>query len=249
MHDFINLAKLTKGLSMGRVIVLLVLVSVVSGCATTVRTSPYVNMTHEASEKDYQISQLKESYVGNPMIVVKRKTVETKSVMVAPSDFSLSGGIISLTGKAGDSYPIIGTVLLDGKTFYAIAVDSSSGKVLLVDDNGRVHSKVLNSNAMGGYVVMFYDFQCSPQNFTFKKIERDGYTEPLGSYELIYDGTDGLSFSLTYREYTAGDMARPAFTQNLKYQKSQNKIRFKNLVISVEVVDNEKIRFAVISDS
>lgn len=68
-------------------------------------------------------------------------------------------------------------------------------------------------------------------------------------YELIYTGCIGDNITMVYREYTADDMARPAFSQNLSYSTKQRRIRFQNLSIEIISADNEKIKFKVLSDS
>ena len=68
------------------------------------------------------------------------------------------------------------------------------------------------------------------------------------NYELIYGGTDGKSLTITYREYTADDLARPAFYQNLVYESKKSRIRFKETVIEIHEATNEKIVYTVISD-
>ena len=44
-------------------------------------------------------------------------------------------------------------------------------------------------------------------------------------------------------------MARPSYYQELTYELGQKTIRFKNLIMSIHNVDNEKIEFIVISDN
>jgi len=68
------------------------------------------------------------------------------------------------------------------------------------------------------------------------------------NFELVYSGTTRESFQLLYREYTKDDLARPAFSQTLVYEKERASIRFRNLQIDVHEASNEKIRFNIISD-
>lgn len=92
--------------------------------------------------------------------------------------------------------------------------------------------------------------QVEPPDLKFTEINQEemdiqkGYT----NYELIYNGTDGKSISMTYREFTPDDLAKPAFYQNLIYQADAKQIRFKNILIQLEQVSNEKIVFSVVSD-
>jgi hypothetical protein len=68
------------------------------------------------------------------------------------------------------------------------------------------------------------------------------------NFELVYGGTDGKSFTLTYREYSPEDLIRPAFTQNLTYENGSTAVRFRNTRLSIQEVTAEKITYSVISD-
>ena len=68
------------------------------------------------------------------------------------------------------------------------------------------------------------------------------------NYELIYSGTNGNSFFISYREYTNTNLARDAFYQNLTYSINSEKIRFKDIEINIESVTNERVNFTVVSD-
>lgn len=64
--------------------------------------------------------------------------------------------------------------------------------------------------------------------------------------ELIYGGVSGTTVSVSYREFV-DNMARPAFTQDLKYDLSQGSIiGYKSARFEVLKADNSSIRFRVI---
>jgi hypothetical protein len=246
--------------------VLLLAVTVLFGCAKTINVAPlnYNNQSNSTDviDKDYTIGNIKESYVGNSMIIVKKKLIQSnlsdKKTVIASDEFTINAEsmdnffrTISISGKAGYPYNVTGTIRLDGNNFRTVTIDILSDKLILIDDKGKVYKKILIDAKSFGWIVSHSDFNYTPTSLTFKNndsVDTNQNIINVGSNEIIYDGTDGNSFSLTYREYTGNDMIRPAFTQNVKYQKSQKKIRFKNTVISVESADNEKIKFIVISD-
>jgi len=68
------------------------------------------------------------------------------------------------------------------------------------------------------------------------------------NYELLYSGTNGVSFFITYREYTSDNVARPAFYQDLTFNSSSEYIRYKNLKIKVHTASDEGITFTVVED-
>jgi hypothetical protein len=68
------------------------------------------------------------------------------------------------------------------------------------------------------------------------------------NYELVYGGTDGKSITITYREYTSKDLTRPSFFQNVVYETGKKQIRFRDTILQIHEVTNEKIVYTVISD-
>ena len=71
---------------------------------------------------------------------------------------------------------------------------------------------------------------------------------PGMSIELIYSGKNDVSLNATYKEYTPDNMARPAFFQNITYRADARQLRFKNFVIKLHDVSNEKITYTVLED-
>ena len=66
--------------------------------------------------------------------------------------------------------------------------------------------------------------------------------------ELVYSGVTRDSIRLHYREYTQQDMARPAFSQDVTYERDATTIRFRNILIKVIQASGEQIRFVVLED-
>ncbi len=81
-----------------------------------------------------------------------------------------------------------------------------------------------------------------------REIERTG--EKFGYImELIYSGTDHSVLLFRYREYNTelmSDLARPSFTQDLRYDLAlSKKITFQDIVIDVDTATPERMRFRV----
>lgn len=90
-----------------------------------------------------------------------------------------------------------------------------------------------------------------PTNTTFKysetkrtEIEAKGYI----NYDMVFTGRSGDQLNFVYREYSKDDLARQAFYQNLTYSAAEPMIRFRNLRIRVERVNNEGITYTVFED-
>ncbi len=67
--------------------------------------------------------------------------------------------------------------------------------------------------------------------------------------EVIYQGRDGDTLRLLYREFI-DDLARPAFSQTTEYKISESStIQFKGLTFDIDSADNSAIIYTVISGS
>lgn len=71
---------------------------------------------------------------------------------------------------------------------------------------------------------------------------------PNPKYILLYNGANNENFFLSHREFTIDDLARPAFTQEVVYQKKDRLVRFKNLTIETERADNKVMVYRVLGD-
>jgi hypothetical protein len=89
-----------------------------------------------------------------------------------------------------------------------------------------------------------YDFGAVPVEATVKIIE----TWSSGSFkrELIYGGQSGTTISISYREFADGT-ARPAFTQDIKYDLAESKIiGFRGARFEVAKASNTSLRYKVL---
>ena len=222
---------------------------VLSSCFQYVRPSMRTPLgTERIFEKNYKINQIQAVFVGQPIVRVKAYQVErySSNYMLASEDFVISGGPVTIRGDKNTSYPIRGEITLNSETYTVLNIPRLQGKIagVLIRKDGTVHNKILNED-----VIMIYSFTVSPPDLKFtpseeERIKSAGYL----NYELIYSGTDGKTLTVTYREYTSEDLARPGFYQNLVYESSKKRIRFKDTIIEIHEATNEKIVYTVISD-
>ena len=99
--------------------------------------------------------------------------------------------------------------------------------------------------------MLFYPLFISVSPIVFE-ISKKGMGEaehiPGPTIELIYSGKNDISLNVTYREYTPDNLARTAFFQNITYQADAKQIRFKDFVIKIDDISNEKITYTVLED-
>ncbi len=224
-----------------------------SGCTLQIRPSPRTFIGSERIfDKNYNLNQQLAAYVGQPIIKVKDYKVNKFKAkhMRASDDFVISGGPLTIQGDKNTDYLVQGETTMDGQTYTVInlpgyALGAAHDYGALIGPDGSVNSSLLNTN-----IVMMYSFITSPATLKFLVSKEEEIDVDSGylNYELIYGGTDGKSITITYREYTSKDIARAAFYQNVVYKAETKQIRFRDTVLKIHEVTNEKIVFTVISD-
>ena len=230
--------------------ILLIALMFIAGCSQQVRPSPktYIDSTR-IFDRNYEIGQKLAAYVGQPIVKVKDYKVKrfNSKHMRASDNFRMTGGgVVHIVGDSNTDYRVKWDTTMDGVTYTVVSASKSRPNLgVLVDSNGGAHNKVLNRD-----IVMLWDFDITPKDlkFTSSKDEEIDVNAGYMNYELIFGGTDGKSITISYREYTSKDMARPAFYQNLVYEVGKEKIRFKDTVIKIHSIDSEQIMYTILSD-
>ena len=114
----------------------------------------------------------------------------------------------------------------------------------MLSSDGEVYRKGIYSYRYG-MIYLPDTIEITPEKYKFSLQPRID----LGmSYELIFSGRNDVSLNLTYREFTKDDLARPSFYQVLTYEGNAKQIRFKDFVIKIHSVDNEKITYTILAD-
>jgi hypothetical protein len=245
-----------------RRLIALTVISTVVGCATiqpvssTRYQSPAVSTSHKI-DTSYTVGVPIESFVGERMLRVQDYYVNTytsgnTSTRLLPSQpFVLRvPPLMSVSLAAQDEVEIVGTTIRNGTTYRVISIPAAATQQLrfLITDDGALEGSALNSAG----ARMGWTYKADPDSVRFlpappsvKVDSEKGFT----NFELVYGGTAGDSFQILYREYTKEDLARPAFSQSLVYEKESEDIRFRNLQIKVLEASNQKIKFTVLSDT
>jgi hypothetical protein len=256
---------------------LIVGITLVSGCAKVSRTESDDKVSRSVAESDdrvidrnYELGKERSAYVGEAVVRVKDYRVRTATttttwdkdrvVARASNDFSVRFPPFGPTVKvrAEDIIGIRGTMERDGKTYSLVLLPGApSGVALLVDSNGRFEGSGVSGRL--GNAPMGYEYKINPPNTTLRtEREKDSGTKtekthagPLSvnlNFEILYSGVTKDSLRLLYREYTAGDLARPAFTQDLVYARDATTVRFRQILIRVIDSNSERIRYIVKED-
>jgi hypothetical protein len=112
------------------------------------------------------------------------------------------------------------------------------GAPCLKDTNGDGHfDRAYTMNAFGmvvnGRNIGAVRYRVADQNI------QDGF-----KYELIYQGIDGDTVRIAYREYTE-NLARPAFSQDLSYtlEEPLTDIRFRDVQLTIHEANNNQITY------
>jgi hypothetical protein len=251
---------------MKKVLFLMLLVSsfLIQGCVgqwismnkSPIRTDPRIY------DKNYRKGEIKTAFIGQEIIQVKQYLAEQGLYYEISPDFLIITNYkfreIYIDSKSTDKM-LTDTVRFDSKSmkantgepFNLIRLSDRNNDLwgILVSDDGRIFDKGIYSY----YWDMLYIpevIQMAPVNMTFsiKRSNKMGRVIPDKLYELIYTGRNDVSLNATYREYTHDDLARPAFFHSLTYQPNAKQIRFRDFLIQIHDVTNEKITYTILED-
>lgn len=142
-----------------------------------------------------------------------------------------------------------------GKTFYLLPYitpgyrDEIPTFGLLVSEDGNISDKAIYNY---GYKMLYLPTKLTvnPNTSKFSGELAASSIKGAGSpyYALVYTGRNDISINITYKEYTADNLARPSFFQNLTYEANAKQIRFKDFILQINEATNENLDYTVIED-
>ena len=215
----------------GMVFCLLLCMLLISGCATTVKTSETIpgELTEYITPELRVVSK---AFIGDT-VVKEWKTLTTDALLLS-SNF----GLIRITAHhPKGEYLLIGKqddvrVYQHEKTYFDGWVTRKSQ--LLEAPDGTVYRKIYSGTKE------------VPSNKYSKDLVITDASAPI-EQRLIFTGSEGDVLTFTYCEFL-GDKNRPAFAVDATYDISKdNIIRFKNLLLQVIACDNQGITYTVLS--
>lgn len=233
------------------------LAAALCGCAATeVRPNTPNTPPRQVNEKNYTLGSEMTAYVGQAIARVKQYQInyEFKTGLRLPVSLTLtakSGGQTH-TIPAGTEFKNLRPAVYDEEPCYvidALPPTFHDGKPVIYD-NGEFDGLLMSA---GGTIYT----QCkkgpicaTPQFVELKPFQYEAESVvPNGqNFELLYSGASKDQINLQYREYTPDDMARPAFSQNLTYDRASSSIRFRDMQIRVLEASNESLRYVIEAD-
>jgi hypothetical protein len=205
-------------------------------------------------KRNYEIGKPQSVFVGEAVVSFKDYVAVTRrgKTMRPSGGFRAKQVAGWYSGTADQDYRVIGAVSLDGVE-YAVMPFADVGKpseiAVLVGPDGKPYHKLFAVVAQKPVVLGSATFD--PPTITFlpgaEEITVDRRAG-FRNFELLYGGTDGKSFTLSYREYSPDDLIKPAFTQTLTYERGSKSVRFRDVQIAVQEVTSEKITYTVLAD-
>lgn len=201
-------------------------------------------------DRNYQVGQRTRANVGDEVISVREFLVHNELVatFTVTSNFSMSDGVTTLQFATGDALEATRShTEKDGETFL-IARRGDVG--IFIRTDGTVWNRGLRYPANGPSTMFAAPFSITgTPSFTREEAMREYEREPASTnFDIVYTGNDGNAMRFTYREYTADNMARPAFFQELSYPIGSREVRFRNILITVFSIDAGGLTYLVASD-
>jgi hypothetical protein len=228
--------------------------ALLSACTGVTSVEPPPATAKHIVQKNFAVGELKTAAVGETMVSLKdyyEKDRQNTWSIGAPVTLRVGlGSMVLIPGE----YSALRRVQLDGAAYDAVEIKvhpfelttlkPSSAVVpmtFFIDESGRI------ARAGGGFGITTDVSGLEPADFRATRGEKTsidvgrGYT----NFELLYSGVAAGAVRLTYREYAASDLTRPASFQDLTYNLADKSVRFKNMQLDIESADNQTIRFRV----
>ncbi len=201
-------------------------------------------------EKNYAVNKIHNVYVGEAIIRKKVFLDKIQSELIGRPmmDIALRSGQLVIDLLSSKEYPVTSRVSLAGRPHNVLEVlQQIEGTIfgIMVDQDGQVLPQVLN-----GDVLMKRHFAVMPLTgqvqIEHKKTLMS--SQMMDNFEIVFGGINDNQMSFTYREFTAEDIAKTAFFQQLTYPVKSKVIRFKTHKIKVHDVTSESITYEVLEE-
>jgi hypothetical protein len=205
-------------------------------------------------EKSFSADQIYEVPVGSVMVSEGFKPYRNafKPKRLAPVP---NFGVISVKNLTPDDVLIwFGTVGSD----YVLcrkypASQELSNMCIITDPSGNVTTGWINRQGYAAYVVVLQgewkerDIFEPMQDIPFSGLEGPEKKDIFYS-ELLFSGCTKDYIKINYREFRE-DLARPAFYQEIVYDRSEKEISFRGLRLEIMDATNTRIKFRIIGGS
>lgn len=188
--------------------------------------------------RSYEIGQVQSVGIGDPIFDVQSAR-QQRAFQAVRSFTTPRAGLFAGAADiaAGDAVLLTGEIRSEG---LLVLSGGSLPNPIAIDSSGIVRGWVgLNGQRVDGNW---------PDDQLFEPMQRVTADETAFRAQLIYSGVDGNTLNAVYREF-AGDLIRPAFTQELQYDLSaSSEIGYRSVRIDVVEASNATVRFRVLDD-
>jgi putative lipoic acid-binding regulatory protein len=208
------------------------------GCSSPLTVTPYA----EIQRGETELLKKQRKYVGEA-IYTAYNYEESFSTRLSANG-KIMGAKVNIQNADASRVDVLGKVAAsvpaERATIISMGISQPAvGAVVLVDsDNDGLLDELHNSGYSGKVVP--------PVKVRWKSDRDNTYGMKR---ELIYQGLDGDTLRLNYREFI-DDLARPAFSQTTEYNISESStLQFRGVTVDVHQADNETITYTVLSGS
>jgi hypothetical protein len=225
-----------------------------AACAQPIRPISAAAVSERVFQRNYTVGQPATVHVGEAVIRFKDYLVQKwrGNHMRPNADFRVHQALGPwIYARADSDYPVRSELEKDGVTYKAVGltqVGDGYDAVLVAPDGSPYPKLLVQVTGQRKAFLMAGTAHFEPPAVRFvlgaDEVTVDsaaGFT----NYELLYGGTDGRSFTLTYREYTPQDLIKPAFTQTLTYENRSTVVRFRSVKLAIHEVTSEHLSYTV----
>lgn len=244
-----------------------------AGCVAKATVRPLVGeMRSETVAERFPLpGKRTRAFVGDPVLRIKSYAVVARNVGYAQANqsFTFSSAFESVDVEAGKQYPIAGITNLNNQEYFVVLVPAHLGQGLglLVGGDGALCKTALNMGPIGalgwiaagpagqmtkGTIIRLDYAPSTPSARLTPAVTKEVLTsDERGRYvnmELLYLGVSSDAVKLGYREYTPSDLAKPAFREDLTYDRRESSIRFRDFKLQVHEANSDHIDFSIVDD-
>lgn len=242
-------------------VALLIGVALLTSCASVHAPQVTASEVRAVNERNYELNKEQTRYTGDS--IVRRRdyfsrTISAANVIKPDRDGTITAyrALASpwqVQFKKNDSLRVIGEVEHEGGKAKLTPVNSTHPPYsALIDSEGKlIDDTWCYSDPILGWVKgKFVKVRVEPAETRFfsSNSEQVDSSKPYTNYELVYTGKSAGSINILYREYSADDLARSSYYQNLVYEADTETIRFRNVRIKLLKATNESISYIVMQD-
>ena len=229
-------------------------VALLAGCtANPYNIRPASSEQRRVIDKNYVLGEEKVTYVGQPVVRFKDYYGTPAQIFTSPVAFTAKLRDVVVQYPSGTQAQAASLLDHEGVTYFAAGVNPPmpSGAALLIEKSGRFGGLAYTHEDEVFEACDDREYVCvTPAAIEFTPSTTDVVTRTEGfvNFEIIYSGATKDAMHLLYREYAPGDLARPAYTQNLTYDRASPVLRFREIQIRVIEANNESLRVIVEAD-